>query len=74
LFRAKEGLYCGAAVDMSQPLLPMGMKTPMSILATMVAVWRDDSFSKLWRRTKTEEVNRERIERQRDVLCGAPLP
>ncbi len=28
----KEGLYCGDVVEMSQPLLPIGMKTPICIL------------------------------------------
>ena len=31
LFSAKLGMYCGEVSEMSQPLLPMGMKTPMSI-------------------------------------------
>src|SRR5580704_12919892 len=27
-FRSKLGMYCGDVVEISQPLLPMGMKTP----------------------------------------------
>ena len=27
-FRSKDGMYCGEVVEISQPLLPMGMKTP----------------------------------------------
>src|SRR4051812_2815188 len=28
---SKLGLYCGEVVEISQPLLPMGMKTPISM-------------------------------------------
>ena len=31
LLRSKLGMYCGAVSEMSQPLLPIGMKTPMSM-------------------------------------------
>jgi hypothetical protein len=31
LFSSKVGLYCGEVVDTSQPLLPMGMNTPISM-------------------------------------------
>src|ERR1700712_1752545 len=31
LFSSKQGMYCGDAAEMIQPLLLMGMKTPMSI-------------------------------------------
>jgi len=27
-FRSNDGMYCGEVVEISQPLLPMGMKTP----------------------------------------------
>ena len=30
-FRSKLGMYCGEVVEISQPLLPMGMKTPRSM-------------------------------------------
>ena len=29
----KLGMYCGEVVEISQPLLPIGMKTPISMLA-----------------------------------------
>jgi hypothetical protein len=29
---SKLGLYCGEVVEISQPLLPMGMKTPISMV------------------------------------------
>ena len=28
---SKDGMYCGEVSEMSQPLLPIGMKTPMSM-------------------------------------------
>jgi hypothetical protein len=33
LLSSKDGMYCGAVSEMSQPLLPIGMKTPMSMQA-----------------------------------------
>jgi hypothetical protein len=30
---SKLGMYCGEVVEISQPLLPIGMKTPMSMIA-----------------------------------------
>ncbi|HWZ37963.1 MAG TPA: hypothetical protein VNY08_06655, partial [Bradyrhizobium sp.] len=30
-FRSKLGLYCGDVVEISQPLLPIGINTPSSI-------------------------------------------
>jgi hypothetical protein len=29
-------LYCGEVVEISQPLLPMGMKTPISMCAVLL--------------------------------------
>jgi hypothetical protein len=31
LFSSKVGMYCGAVVEISQPLLPMGTNTPIFI-------------------------------------------
>jgi hypothetical protein len=40
-FKSKLDMYCGEFVDTSQPLLPMGMKTPTSIFSSsLVGVQR----------------------------------
>ncbi|MDQ0907155.1 hypothetical protein QFZ22_003140 [Streptomyces canus] len=36
LLSSKVGMYCGELLEMSQPLLPMGMKTPMSMPLLMI--------------------------------------
>jgi hypothetical protein len=36
LFSAKVGCYCGEFSEISQPLLPMGTKTPVFVLASSV--------------------------------------
>jgi hypothetical protein len=38
LLSSKVGLYCGAFSDNSQPLLPIGIKTPISI--SVLRFWR----------------------------------
>jgi hypothetical protein len=55
LFSSKLGLYCGEVVEISQPLLPMGMKTPISMGADVQfpdrCSKRDQSarvFAQLW--------------------------
>jgi hypothetical protein len=41
-FKSKVGMYCGEVVDISQPLLPIGRKTPscMGIALQMTKRWR----------------------------------
>src|SRR5271168_4824446 len=38
-FRSKLGLYCGEVVEISQPLLPIGMNTPSCIGTVSVCLW-----------------------------------
>jgi hypothetical protein len=40
LLSSKLGVYCGDVVEISQPLFPMGMKTPISIMHLNVTVQR----------------------------------
>jgi hypothetical protein len=40
LLRSKLGVYCGDVVEISQPLFPMGMKTPISMLHLSATVTR----------------------------------
>jgi hypothetical protein len=43
LLRSKLGVYCGDVVEISQPLFPIGMKTPISIMHLNVTVTRCDA-------------------------------
>jgi hypothetical protein len=38
LLSSKVGLYCGEVVEISQPLFPIGMNTPISIAAPPASV------------------------------------
>ena len=38
--RSKLGVYCGEVVEISQPLFPMGMKTPISMAPSHAAMAR----------------------------------
>lgn len=40
LFSSKLGLYCGAFSDNSQPLFPIGIKTPISINMSFFELYR----------------------------------
>jgi hypothetical protein len=61
---SKLGLYCGEVVEISQPLLPMGMKTPISMGADVQfpdrCSKRDQSaqaFAQLWTSSIAHEAS-----------------
>src|SRR5882757_5296053 len=73
LLSSKVGLYCGELVEISQPLLPIGMKTPISIgvfLRHLLELGRPALHQRLDALAELLHADQEVVEGEHDALGG----
>src|SRR4029453_16598671 len=70
LLRSKLGRYCGEVVEISQPLFPIGMKTPISILGHRLQLLAAALHQRLDALAELLHADQEIVEGQHDALGG----